>query len=216
MNMYFFHSLDYFYVYNYIYLNILWYNDTLFFIGLIFTSQQCFSQSALSRYPFSHRQSELFLLALYHFSTAKWHKSWWHNEMKILSTLQALCEGNPSVIGGFPLQRASNVELLIFFMSAQTSCSTNIHPTSYLRWSRSCDISVMNSWNNTLQRKKDEVLCFRPLLYLLKWTRALPETKKCMCETHSYLGPEISSHYLVDGSLELYLRTRANAFLQWK
>ena len=103
-----------------------------------------------------------------------------------------------------------------FFMSAQTSCSTNIHPTNYLRWWRSCDISVMNSWNNTLQRKKDEVLCFRPLLYLLKWTRALPETKKCMCEPHSHLGPEISSHYLVDGSLEHYLRTRANAFLQWK
>ena len=65
--------------------------------------------------PFSiDMQSELFLLALYHFSTVKWHKSWWHNEMEILSTLQALCEGNPSVIGGFPLQRASNVELLIF------------------------------------------------------------------------------------------------------
>ena len=41
-----------------------------------------------------------------------------------------------------------------FFMSAQTSCSTNIHLTSDLRWWRSCDISVMNSWNNTLQRKK--------------------------------------------------------------
>ena len=108
-----------------------------------------------------------------------------------------------------PFTKGQQCGTFDFFMSAQTSCSTNIHLTSDLRWWRSCDISVMNSWNNTLQRKKD-VLCFRPLLYLLKWTRALPETKKYMCETHSHLGPEISSHYLVDGSLELYHRTRAN------
>ena len=69
------------------------------------------------------------------------------------------------------------IHLFIFFMSAQTNCSTNIHLTSDLRWWCSCDIFIMNSWNSTPQWKKGEMLRFRPLLYLLKWTRALPETE---------------------------------------
>ena len=33
---------------------------------------------------------------------------WWHHDKEMISALPALCEGNPPVIGGFPLQRASN------------------------------------------------------------------------------------------------------------
>ena len=35
----------------------------------------------------------------------------WRNGMETLYTLLVLCEENPLVIGGYPLQRASNVEL---------------------------------------------------------------------------------------------------------
>ena len=35
---------------------------------------------------------------------------WWYHAMETLSTLLALCEGNPPVTGGFPSQRASNVD----------------------------------------------------------------------------------------------------------
>ena len=37
--------------------------------------------------------------------------SWWHHDMETHSALLALCEGNPPFTGGFPSQRASNVEL---------------------------------------------------------------------------------------------------------
>ena len=36
--------------------------------------------------------------------------SWWCDDMEVLSTLLALCEGNPLVTSGFPSQRASNAE----------------------------------------------------------------------------------------------------------
>ena len=34
--------------------------------------------------------------------------TWWRHQMEMVSTLLALCEGNPPVTGGFPSQRASN------------------------------------------------------------------------------------------------------------
>ena len=37
--------------------------------------------------------------------------TWWRHDKETLSALQALCEGNPPVTGGFPSQRASNTEL---------------------------------------------------------------------------------------------------------
>ena len=41
----------------------------------------------------------------------------WCYDMEMLFTLLALCEGNPPVPGGFPLQKASNTELLCFLGS---------------------------------------------------------------------------------------------------
>ena len=40
--------------------------------------------------------------------------TWWCRHMEMLSTLLALCDGNPPVTGGFPSQRTSNVELCCF------------------------------------------------------------------------------------------------------
>ena len=41
--------------------------------------------------------------------------SWWHYEIETLSSLPALCEGNPPpVTSGFPSQKATNVELWCF------------------------------------------------------------------------------------------------------
>ena len=47
---------------------------------------------------------------------------WWHHDMVMLSSLLALCEGNPPVTGGFPSQRANNAELCCFlcFVSLKT------------------------------------------------------------------------------------------------
>ena len=189
-----------------------------FLIGLIFTSQQCFSQSTLSGYPLSHRHIVLTLSIglrsflhseMTHDEVIKWNHFPYYRPF-VRGIHQSLVDSLHKS------QQCGTFILYFFFMSAQTNCSTNIHLTSDLRWWCSCDISIMNSWNNTPQWKKGEMLRFRPLLYLLKWTRALPETKKYMCETHSDPGPEISFHYQVDGSLELYLRTRASALLQWK
>ena len=41
--------------------------------------------------------------------------AWWRYDMGTLSTLLALCEGNPLVTSGFPSQTASNAELFYFF-----------------------------------------------------------------------------------------------------
>ena len=39
----------------------------------------------------------------------------WRHDMETLSALLTLCEGNPSVIDGFPSQRASNASCDVFF-----------------------------------------------------------------------------------------------------
>ena len=40
---------------------------------------------------------------------------WWHHEIEIFSVLLALCEGNPPVTGGFPLQRPVTQSFDVFF-----------------------------------------------------------------------------------------------------
>ena len=62
----------------------------------------------------------------------KWQSSWWYHNMEILSILLALCEGNPPVTGGFPSQKANNVEHWCFLW--------------FEMWWCSCDITVMASW----------------------------------------------------------------------
>ena len=42
---------------------------------------------------------------------------WWPDGMDMVSTLLALCEGNPPVAGGFPTKRANIVELWYFLCS---------------------------------------------------------------------------------------------------
>ena len=58
--------------------------------------------------------------------------------------------------------------------------------------------------------EKDEMLGFRPLLYLVKMGQALPEAIKWMCETWSGLGLElIGSDNLADASPQHHLGTGA-------
>ena len=42
---------------------------------------------------------------------------WWCHDMEMFSTLLTICEGNPPVTGGFPSQRASNVDNVFFVVS---------------------------------------------------------------------------------------------------
>ena len=41
--------------------------------------------------------------------------SWWHHQMETFSMLQALCEGNPLVTGGFPSQGPGTQSFDVFF-----------------------------------------------------------------------------------------------------
>ena len=49
--------------------------------------------------------------------------SWRHHDMKTLSALPVLCEGNPPVTGRFPSQRVSNVENWCFLDGSQNKLS---------------------------------------------------------------------------------------------
>ena len=42
-------------------------------------------------------------------------ESWWRHQMKTFFALPALCEGNPPVTGGFPLQRPVTRGIDVFF-----------------------------------------------------------------------------------------------------
>ena len=50
-------------------------------------------------------------------------KSWWRHQMETLSAFMALCEGNPSVTGGFPLQRPVTRSFDVFFYVSQNKQS---------------------------------------------------------------------------------------------
>ena len=41
--------------------------------------------------------------------------TWWHHQMEIFSALLAICEGNPSVTGGFTSQRPVTRSFGVFF-----------------------------------------------------------------------------------------------------
>ena len=56
-----------------------------------------------------------------------------HHDTETLSTLLALCEGNPPMTGGFPSQRASNAELIFAFLLAWTNCWENTQVACDLR-----------------------------------------------------------------------------------
>ena len=45
------------------------------------------------------------------------HISWWRHQMKTVSALLALCEGNPPVTGRFASQRVSNAGFDVFFVA---------------------------------------------------------------------------------------------------
>ena len=45
----------------------------------------------------------------------QWRDSWWRHQMDTFSALLALCEGNPSVTGGFPSQRPVTRSFDVFF-----------------------------------------------------------------------------------------------------
>ena len=71
--------------------------------------------------------------------------SWWRRDMDKLSTLLALCEGNPPVAGGFPSQRTSDVKLWCFFFAVNLNKLLNKHLSCW--WfampSLLCDVTVM-------------------------------------------------------------------------
>ena len=57
------------------------------------------------------------------------------------------------------------------------------------------------------------MLVLRPLLYLVRWNWALPETMKWMFKTHSCLGPQLfRTHQRVDGSPKHHLDTGVSAW----
>ena len=62
--------------------------------------------------------------------------AWWRHHMETLSALMAICEGNPSVTGGFPSQKTSNTVTLglkFSVMLIETNGWTNGRMTDNLR-----------------------------------------------------------------------------------
>ena len=70
--------------------------------------------------------------------------AWRLHDMKTLSALLALCDGNPLFTGGFPSQRASDFDFFLFL--AWTHCWTNSWVASDLRYPCQC-ISAFPSQN---------------------------------------------------------------------
>ena len=58
---------------------------------------------------------------------------WWHHQMETFSALPALCQGNPSVTGGFPSQRPAKRSFDVFFICASTNDWVNSGDAGDLR-----------------------------------------------------------------------------------
>ena len=72
-------------------------------------------------------------------------RPWWCHDMEMFSTLLTLCEGNPPVTGGFPSQRASNVDMLSLLSKCTSCCINNLVASDFrhltLMWHH-CNNSV--------------------------------------------------------------------------
>ena len=79
--------------------------------------------------------------------------AWWGHDIETLSALLALCVGNPPVTGGFPSQRASNVELW-YFLCCYPECTVEQSVWLPVLWDGAkqmwhhgvCDIWLQWSW----------------------------------------------------------------------
>ena len=77
--------------------------------------------------------------------------SWSRNQMKTLSALLALCEGNPPVIGGFPSQRPVTRNFDVFFICTWTNGrANNWDAGDWRRYHAHYDITVMVVSDNGL------------------------------------------------------------------
>ena len=82
----------------------------------------------------------------------RWLVEWWRHQSETFSALLALCDGNPSVTGGFPSQRPVTRNSDIFFDVAWTNGWVNSPNTSELRRNRAhYDVTVMfsMSWRHS-------------------------------------------------------------------
>ena len=94
--------------------------------------------------------------------------AWWHYDIEMLSILPALCEGNPLVIGGFPSQRTTDVELGCFLCCF--SKLLNKHASCWwLTYYAPMHVTVMSGWNSLRYLSALLVLCANnpPVRYLL-------------------------------------------------
>ena len=78
--------------------------------------------------------------------------SWWRHDMEMLSTLLALCEGNPLVASGSPHKgSAMQKDLMFSLMLAWTSCHTVnlrvIWDAMALMWHHCNNLSLLLNWH---------------------------------------------------------------------
>ena len=75
------------------------------------------------------------------------NEPWWRNGMEMLSTLLALCQGNPPVTGGFPSQRTSHTAFwCLLDVSLNKLLNQRSSSGDLSRYDRSYDVTV-TSWN---------------------------------------------------------------------
>ena len=83
---------------------------------------------------------------------------WWRHEMETFSALLALCEGNPTVTGGFPSQRPVTLSFDIFF---DLSLNKQLMKYSRRRWFETCSLWRHCNGKQWICRSKGML----PLLY---------------------------------------------------
>ena len=86
--------------------------------------------------------------------------SWWHHQMETFSALLAICLGNSTVTGEFPLQKASDAELCYFFYLCLNKC---LSKQSWGLWFEMPSHSLWRHCNGL--RKSDACICISKLSY---------------------------------------------------
>ena len=124
--------------------------------------------------------------------------------MDIFSALLIICEGNPSVIGGFPSQRSVTRNFGIFFYLCLKNSCTNNWDTDDLRCHRA-HFDVIVVYQSVML-----IISFTLLIPCLPLAPTFPYTFS-PSGFHDSISPEISPHvkYLSQFSIEINVCTVA-------
>ena len=119
-----------------------------------------------------------------------WPDPWWRHQMEAFSALLALCEGNPPVTAGFPLQRPVTRSFVVFFdLHLNKQLSKQSRPWWFETTSRHYNVTVMNRQlltNNeiyTHMQMRTGGDSSNPMMTMLLLTRSIPLIKELLTKS---------------------------------